>query len=102
MEPCARRRNRGSWHLALGTPYRNFSARFMNQTPPSAQPASRWTWLGVAAMVAIVLGVPTLLAFGPAPRRQFDEKPLRQMSKEKPVCVLIGDSMLETRIDAKT
>ena len=74
----------------------------MNPTPPSTPPASRWTWLGVGAMVAIVLGVPTLFAFGPAPRRQFDEKPLRLMAKEKPGCVLIGDSMLETRIDAKT
>ncbi len=50
-------------------------------------------------MVVMVLGLPTLLAFGPAPRRPFDEKPLRLLKKEQPRCVLIGDSMLETRID---
>lgn len=49
-----------------------------------------------------MLGVPTLLAFGPAPRRAFDEKPLRVLKKERPECVLLGDSMLETRIDQET
>jgi hypothetical protein len=53
----------------------------------------------VAALVVGVLGLPTLLALGPSPRRPFDEKPLRALKKEKPRCVLIGDSMLETRID---
>lgn len=74
----------------------------MNESPQTAPPASRWTWFGVVAMVVIVFAVPTLLAFGPSPRRQFDDKLLKQISKEKPACVLIGDSMLETRIDAKT
>jgi len=57
--------------------------------------------VGIAAMVVIVLGVPTLLGLGPTPRRPFDEKPLRLMKKEQPRCVLLGDSMLETRIDEK-
>jgi hypothetical protein len=52
-------------------------------------------------MVVIVLGAPTLLTLGPAPRRPFDEKPLRIIKKEQPHCVLLGDSMLETRIDEK-
>src|SRR4051812_21298486 len=73
----------------------------MNRNPPDPKPAARWSWLGVVAMGIIVLGVPTLLALGPAPRRPFDEKPLRLLKKEQPECVLLGDSMLETRIDEK-
>src|SRR5262245_16354663 len=91
-----------SWYLALPMSPTTFAARFMNESPLTNPPASRWTWFGVAAMVLVVLGVPTLLAFGPSPRRQFDDKLLKQISKEKPASVLIGDSMLETRIDGKT
>jgi hypothetical protein len=73
----------------------------MHPVPSPSLPPVRWNWLGIAAMVVIVLGVPTLLALGPAPRRPFDEKPLRLMKKEHPRVVLLGDSMLETRIDPK-
>jgi hypothetical protein len=73
----------------------------MNPDPRPSPPAARWSWWGVAAMGVIVLGVPTLLALGPAPRRPFDEKPLRLLKKERPAVVLLGDSMLDTRIDSK-
>lgn len=52
-------------------------------------------------MVVLVLGLPTLLTLGPAPRRPFDESPVRALKKERPSCVLVGDSMLGTRIDPK-
>ncbi len=74
---------------------------FMISSPASTPPLVRWSWLRVAAMVVVVLGVPTLLALGPSPRQPFDEKLLHQIKKEQPQCVLLGDSMLETRIDPK-
>jgi hypothetical protein len=55
----------------------------------------------VAALVATVLGVPLLFGLQPNPRRPFDEAPLRAMKKMRPQCVLVGDSMLQTRIDQK-
>src|SRR4051812_39922002 len=73
----------------------------MNRSPTLPLPAPRWSWLGVAAMAGVVLGVPMFLALGPAPRQPFDEKLLRLVHKEQPSCVLVGDSMLETRIDPK-
>ena len=71
----------------------------MTDAPTIPAPSARWSWLGVGAMVVLVLGLPMLLKFGPTPRRPFDEKPVRLMKKEQPRVVLIGDSMLETRID---
>jgi len=71
----------------------------MSTSPTLPSPSARWSWLAVGAMAVLVLGLPTLLKFGPTPRRPFDEKPLRLLKKEQPRVVLIGDSMLETRID---
>ncbi|MEZ0258539.1 MAG: hypothetical protein ACAI37_24885 [Chthoniobacter sp.] len=53
----------------------------------------------MAAMVVVVLGLPTLFAFGPTPKAPFDDEPVRTLSREHPQIVLIGDSMLESRID---
>src|SRR5688572_29288168 len=59
-------------------------------------------WLGVAAIVAVVLGVPAFLDQGVPLRRKFNERPLRALEKARPKGVLIGDSMLESRIDPPT
>lgn len=62
-------------------------------------PLTRWS--RVAVIVAVVLGVPALLDQGTAQRQPFDERPLRALEKSRPRVVLIGDSMLETRIVQK-
>jgi len=64
--------------------------------PAPARPAR---WLAVAVIVAAILGVPALLDQGAARRQPFDERPLRTLAKARPTGVLLGDSMLETRID---
>jgi hypothetical protein len=56
----------------------------------------------VAGIVAVVLGVPAFLDQGVAPRRPFNERLLRTLEKARPRGVLIGDSMLESRIDGPT
>jgi len=71
----------------------------MNSSPASPPTPARWAWWQVALLVVVVLGVPTLLVLGPTPRQPFDEKLFRLIKKEQPQCVLIGDSMLDTRID---
>jgi hypothetical protein len=58
-------------------------------------------WLGVIGIVLAVLGLPAFLDQGTPPRRPFDERPLRALEKARPHVVLVGDSMLETRIDPK-
>ena len=64
--------------------------------PTPARPAR---WLAVVGIVAVILGVPALLDQGAALRQPFDERPLRALQKARPQGVLLGDSMLETRID---
>jgi hypothetical protein len=71
-------------------------------TDPAAAPSSRTRsigWLGVAAIVVVVMGVPAFLDQGVPLRRKFDERPLRALEKARVEGVLIGDSMLESRID---
>lgn len=53
----------------------------------------------MAGIVALVLGVPAWLDQGAAPRHPFNERPLRTLEKARAEGVLLGDSMLETRID---
>lgn len=65
--------------------------------PPA--PAHPARWLAVAVIVTAILGVPALLDQGAARRQPFDERPLRTLAKARPTGVLLGDSMLETRID---
>jgi hypothetical protein len=103
---CARRDRktggiRTDTGLARGTKVVHVLGHDMNPLPHPPLSRARWSWLGVGAMVVLVLGLPTLFAFGPTPRRSFDEKPSRLLAEERPSCVLIGDSMLETRIDAQ-
>lgn len=74
-------------------------------TAPAAAPPSRTRligWLGVAGIVAVVLGVPAFLDQGVPLRRKFDERPFRALEKARAEGVLIGDSMLESRIDPRT
>ena len=68
---------------------------------PSSPSKPVWNWWKIAALVAIVLGVPTLIGLAPPPRRPFDDKALKLLQKNKPTCVLLGDSMLGTRIEEK-
>ncbi len=72
-------------------------------SPAPARPAT-WlaTWLALAVVVAVVLGGPAFLDQGVPLRRPFDERPLRALEKARPRGVLIGDSMLGSRIDAPT
>lgn len=79
------------------------AARWQFRWPMTASaPAPRTIgWLGVAAMVAVVLGVPAFLDQGVPLRREFNERPLRTLQKARPQGVLIGDSMLESRIDER-
>jgi len=55
----------------------------------------------VALIVAVVLGAPMLLQRGSEAKRPFDESPERRLAKERPAIVLLGDSMLETRIEPR-
>jgi len=67
----------------------------------SEQPAflSAKGWLGLIVSVVVVLAVPALLRSGDLVRYPFDEAPLRALQASHPDCVLVGDSMLRTRID---
>ena len=72
----------------------------MPSQPPSASVSSRpLGWLGVVGIMAATLGVPALLNHGEPPRQPFNEQPLRALEKARPEGVLVGDSMLGTRID---
>jgi hypothetical protein len=53
-------------------------------------------------MIAVVLGVPAFLDQGVPLRRRFNERPLRMLEEARPRGVLIGDSMLGSRIDPPT
>ena len=68
-----------------------------DQPPSTSRPPCEW--LGVFAAVAAILVVPALLDQKPLPRKPFDEQPLRLLQKTQPQCVLLGDSMLDSRID---
>lgn len=68
----------------------------------SPTPHRPLNWWVVAGIVAVVLGLPALLDQGAALRHPFDERPLRALEKARPRGVLLGDSMLETRIDPPT
>ena len=56
-------------------------------------------WLGVVAIAGAILGLPALPDLGEPPRHPFNARPLLALEKARPRGVLIGDSMLETRID---
>ena len=56
-------------------------------------------WSGVIAIAVAMFGLPAFLDQGTAPREPFDERPLHALEKARPRVLLIGDSMLETRID---
>ncbi len=74
----------------------------MESTPAQLSPTRPMRWAGLAVIVAVVLGVPALLDQGAPQRHAFDERPLRALEKAQPRGVLLGDSMLETRIDPRT
>lgn len=74
----------------------------MSAVPLPSAPPPAWSWPKVAAMIALVLGLPVLFAHGVSARRAFDDAPLRLLRKTQPEIVLLGDSMLETRIDPPT
>ena len=67
------------------------------ETPP---PARGPGWRGVAAMVAIVLLLPALIGQGNLTRRRFDTRSLERLAQTRPEGVLLGDSMLGSRLDA--
>jgi hypothetical protein len=63
--------------------------------------ASSIGWPGVVGILVAILGLPAFLDQGVPLRLPFNERPLRALEKAKPRGVLLGDSMLETRIDPK-
>ena len=67
------------------------------QAPP---PARAPGWRGVAVMVAIVLLVPALIGQGNLTKRRFDARPADRLAQSRPDGVLLGDSMLGSRMDA--
>ena len=69
--------------------------------PATVPPTSHRSlgWLGLVVIVAAILGLPAILDQGAPLRRPFNERPLRALEKARPRGVLVGDSMLETRID---
>lgn len=72
----------------------------MNPPDPAPGPAAPPIgWLGVAAIALAIVGLPAFLDQGKPQRRAFDERPLRALEKTRPRVLLIGDSMLESRID---
>lgn len=80
--------------------FRQFSARKKMPAQPSPATARAAPgWLGVAGIAVAILGVPALLDQQPRPRKPFDDQPVRLLNKTRPQCVLLGDSMLESRID---
>jgi hypothetical protein len=69
--------------------------------PAEAPPPARGPgWRGVAVMVAIVLLIPALIGQGNLTKRRFDVSPTERIAKSHPAGVLLGDSMLASRIDA--
>ena len=71
----------------------------MPDQPSTSATNPPFGWLGVFAAVAAILVVPALLDQKSLPRKPFDEQPLRLLQKTQPQCVLLGDSMLDSRID---
>jgi len=57
------------------------------------------SWLSVGLMAAVVLVTPMLARQRPLGHRTFDDAPLRELQRAQPECVLLGDSMLASRID---
>ncbi len=53
-------------------------------------------------MVLFIFGVPALFRHQSLVRTPFDETPVKLLNQLKPDCVLLGDSMLGSRIDAET
>jgi hypothetical protein len=50
-------------------------------------------------LLLVVIGLPSLVGQHGLTKRHFDSLPVRLLEKNRPDCVMIGDSMLETRID---
>ena len=67
-----------------------------NTASTSANPAG---WLAVAGIAALILGLPALSDQGTPLRQPFNERPLLALQKAQARGVLLGDSMLGTRID---
>ena len=72
------------------------SSRPTTTTAAASRPLG---WLGVIGIVAVIFGPAALLDQGAELRRPFNERPLRALEKARARGVLVGDSMLETRID---
>ena len=66
---------------------------------PTVPPARGPGWLGVSVMVAVVLLIPALIGQGSLTKRRFDTRPLERLAQANPEGVLLGDSMLGSRID---
>jgi hypothetical protein len=63
---------------------------------PAMKSSSGWKLLG---FIAVTLLVPAFIGQWGLTKRKFDPAPREKLGEEKPEIVLIGDSMLDTRID---
>ncbi len=58
-------------------------------------------WLRVGALALMVVSLPAFIGQGSLTRRKFDPGPRETLARQQPPALLIGDSMLDTRIDEK-
>jgi hypothetical protein len=57
------------------------------------------SWGTAGIIAAVIIGLPALIARNSGPKNPFDDAPVRLLEKLRPEVILIGDSMLGTRID---
>jgi len=65
---------------------------------PQDSPGLSWRAAFLCGLA--VLAIPALIGQGHLTKRAFNEEPVRRLERSHPEGVLLGDSMLETRIDA--
>jgi hypothetical protein len=58
-------------------------------------------WAHLAIFSVVVLGIPAALRWGDLVKVPFDTSPVRRLESSRPECVLVGDSMLRSRIDGE-
>ena len=58
------------------------------------------SWRAACLYGLAVLAIPALIGQGQLTKRAFNEEPVHRLERDRPEGVLLGDSMLQTRIDA--
>lgn len=68
----------------------------------SAEPGRRMTWLHAIGIAVFIFCAPALFRSHDLVQQPFDNKPVKLLQHLRPDCVLVGDSMLGSRIDPVT